>query len=190
MNTTIQQRYRYTALFCEENIWWLCHSLIGDNIAPEQLTVVFISNPGHQVAVFNQKIGQPGQPVIWDYHTLLLRKMATGCFVYDFDSCSDFPCDLETYLVESFHQQEQVLPQYRAWFRLIDSTSYLASFSSDRSHMHGIISADQFPDYPPIKAVDESSSITLQQYINFNRHLSADEQLLLAEQLLESCTCA
>ena len=183
MNSETDGGYLYTALFCEENIWQLADSLIKQAVKPSDLTVLFISNPDQQVAIFQQKSAAINEPVIWDYHVVLLRKVNTDFFIYDFDSRSGFKTSAEDYLSLSFLDQDLIKKQYRSQFRLISATSYLQNFSSDRSHMKGIISDDKFPSYPPIETDSLCNKITLQQYINFNQPLTDDESLLSVQEL-------
>lgn len=187
MSTTERHNFRYTAFFCEENIWWLCHSLITEGIGPEQLSVVFISNPNQQVAVFNQLNCAPDRAMTWDYHVVLLRKIEDHSLIYDFDSRCEFPVDLNTYLSLSFADQELIKPEYRAQFRLIDAKSFLERFSSDRSHMIGEIETSRFPDYQPIVSQSSDTAISLQQYFDFTKPLSKNETLYSVNDLRLAC---
>ena len=182
MNTETEGTHLYTALFCEENIWRLADSLIQQAVLPSDLTVLFISNPKQQVAIFQQKSAPINEPVIWDYHVVLLRKINTDFFIYDFDSRLGFKTRADDYISLSFLNQDLIKEQYRSQFRLISTTSYLQNFSSDRSHMKGITSDDKFPSYPPIESA-HSNKITLQQYINFNQPFTDNESFLSVQEL-------
>jgi len=183
VNTEPEHSHLYTALFCEENIWQLADSLIQQAVKPSDLSILFISNPDQQVAIFQQKSAAINEPVIWDYHVVLLRKIGADFFIYDFDSRLGFKTSADDYLSLSFLDQELIKEQYHSQFRLTSATSYLQNFSSDRSHMKGVIPEDQFPSYPPIETASPSNKITLQQYINFNQPLTDDESLLSVQEL-------
>jgi len=182
VNSETEDGYLYTALFCEENIWQLANRLIQQAVKPSDLTVLFISNPEQQVAIFQQKTAPINEPVIWDYHVVLFRKDESDFFIYDFDSRLGFKSRAVDYLSLSFLDQALIKEEYRSQFRLITATSYLQHFSSDRSHMKGVITDDKFPCYPPIKSA-LSNKTTLQQYINFNQALADNEAFLSVQEL-------
>jgi len=176
--------FYYTPLFCEENIWHLARSLIQQNIDAEKLSVAFISNPAQHVAIFNQKTSHANQPVIWDYHVLLIRHDQQPVLVYDFDSLCPFPVALPQYLDACFPSTLTIHPEYQAQFRLVPAREFLSQFFSDRSHMLGIIDKENFPDYPIIKPEQENNIVKLEAYINFKQQLSTDEKLLSQQKLL------
>lgn len=170
--------YRYTALFCEENIWHLADSLIKQGSKPSDLLIAFISNTDQQVVIFNQKSGHDNEPVIWDYHVVLLRKENNVYYIYDFDTLAEFTITADYYLQHSFPNHLNIKQAYQPQFRLINAETYLSQFSSDRSHMLGIIADNQFPNYPPIEADTLGKTLYFQQLINFNQPLVKDEDLL------------
>jgi hypothetical protein len=61
---------RYQNCYCEENSILLCEQLVSDNgWDPDQLFVVFISNPLKQVPIWYQGASRTEDGlVIWDYH--------------------------------------------------------------------------------------------------------------------------
>lgn len=173
----------YTALFCEENIWHLAQRLLTQGARVQDLTVVFISNTSQQVAVFNQKTSRHHQPVIWDYHVILLHALQEDYLVYDFDSTADFPALASTYLDLSFPCFKKIRPEYQPLFRLIPATDYLHYFCSDRSHMKNVIAEPAFPALPPIMPADEASRIPLQHYWDFSLPLADGSRILTLDQL-------
>lgn len=183
MTTVTPQGFTYTPLFCEENIWLLARHFIAQGIDADKLTIVFISNSQQQVAVFNQCNGPADQPIIWDYHVILLSNKSGHYQVYDFDSLAPFPCHIERYLAASFQPQLQIADAYQPRFRLIAADDFIRQFSSDRSHMKGVIKADSFPDYAEIIAVKESIPVTLYEYIDFRKPLYKNEPLLTISEL-------
>jgi len=185
VNNEKEDSYLYTALFCEENIWQLADRLIQQAVKPSDLSILFISNPKQQVAIFQQKSAAINEPAIWDYHVILLRKDNTDFFIYDFDSRLGFKTSADDYLSLSFLDQNLIKEQYCSQIRIISANSYLQNFSSDRSHMKGVITDDKFPAYPPIESPSHNDRITLQQCINFNQPLTNDDSLLSVQQLAD-----
>jgi len=177
--------FYYTPLFCEENIWYLARSLIQQNIDAEKLSIAFIGNPEEHVAIFNQKTAQNNQPVIWDYHVILIRHDQYPALVYDFDSLCPFPVELDQYLNACFPSSIKIHPEYQAQFRLVPTSLFLSQFYSDRSHMLGVIKKENFPDYPLIKPSANKDIVSLDQYINFKQLLFDNEKILKQDQLLE-----
>jgi protein N-terminal glutamine amidohydrolase len=177
MPETNQSCYKYTALFCEENIWHLADSLIKQGVKDSELNIVFISNPKQQVAIFNQKSGHGNHPVIWDYHVVLLRKTTNNYCIYDFDTKLAFETNAEQYLNLSFPKEKNVALPYQAQFRFIETQVFLNEFSSDRSHMLGIIDIDKFPTDKPIHAKENQSATYLHQFINFSAPICNDKVL-------------
>lgn len=170
---------KYTALFCEENIWHLTDSLIRQGVKESDLHIVFISNTKQQVAIFNQKSGNDNHPVIWDYHVVLLRKTTHDYVIYDFDTVVAFETIAEQYLSLSFPKEKHIAPAYQAQFRLIKAQNFLKGFSSDRSHMLGIIDTKRFPTDEPIQAKEDQSAIHLHQFINFSVPIYNDNILAI-----------
>ncbi len=172
----------YTALFCEENIWHLADSLIRQGVNHSDLNVVFISNKKQQVAIFDQQSASNILPVIWDYHVVLLRKTEAGYFIYDFDTKAELGIAVKQYIELSFPHNKNIPAPYQAQFRLIDSHTYINQFSSDRSHMLGIIKTDKFPAYPTIQVKENQPAIFLKQLINVNTPLTDNETTFSLEQ--------
>jgi len=162
----------YTALFCEENIWHLANDLIQQGVQPDELSVIFISNKLQQTVIFNQRSAEPDTPAIWDYHVILLKKSPTECLIFDFDSLSNLPTAAEQYLKVSFPDEIELPEEYQVYFRLIDAPTYLRLFSSDRSHMQGILEPGKFPKYDAILKPESSERLTLKQLINFNQPIN------------------
>jgi len=162
-------KYLYTALFCEENIWHLANKLIQQGAESSELSIAFISNNRQQTVIFNQRSAKSHIPVIWDYHVILVQKSSTETLIYDFDSLSNFPEVAEQYLETSFPDEKNIPEEYQAHFRIVDAQTYIRLFSSDRSHMRGILPADKFPKYEAISKTDSDERITLAQFINFKK---------------------
>ena len=103
---------RYTACYCEENVWHLVQALLRGRGDEQTVLVAFISNPAKQVAarpgavplrpgpaaceqacgakvpLWCQRAGShPQAPVVWDYHVLALVLLSAPQrpTVYDLD---------------------------------------------------------------------------------------------------------
>jgi len=144
----IKSNYLYTALFCEENIWHLTQSLIKQGIESKDINIVFITNKDKQIAVFNQYAAAENQAILWDYHVVLMVKIGHSPCIFDFDTRLPFVSSYENYLHNSF--AENIDSKYSGIFRIIPAEMYLTQFYSDRSHMKGLISDNDFPKYPAI----------------------------------------
>ncbi|KJE90928.1 hypothetical protein CAOG_002156 [Capsaspora owczarzaki ATCC 30864] len=120
VNNVLDRKFApYASCWCEENVYHLClhasqtaweqnmrasHTV---NNFIEQASVVFISNPSRKTPIWCQRLSQPGCPVVWDYHVVLVLPAPSGVMVYDLDTTLGFP----------------------------SASEFLKTFSSDRSHM-------------------------------------------------------
>lgn len=122
---------RYWPYYCEENIWQLCGE---PRFAEAQ--VVFISNPRRQVALWAQRAAEdPLEPVIWDYHVVLLATSDAGSEVWDLDSALGFPVPARHYLDLTFAGTYYLPTSFAPRFRLLPAADYRRHLASDRSHM-------------------------------------------------------
>ena len=122
-------RFQYTALFCEENIWHLAQQFIKQGVNPSDLTTLFICNQKEQVVLFNQQVSRNNDPVIWDYHVILLRNKNNKYIIYDFDAINSFGINAKEYLELSFPSTINIHPDYHARFRLINAQVYINHFT-------------------------------------------------------------
>ena len=167
----------YCPLYCEENIWRLCqHQYFVD----KSIVVCFISNSTKSCAIWQQRsAGNPLEPVIWDYHVVLLVKdfnqANEGIWqVYDLDSNLPLGISVTEYFLQSFQPPEQgrlsqirVAPQFSPYFKLIDGNDYVEQFSSDREHMQNADGSWQSP--PPLwPLIVGNRTLSLQRLTNFN----------------------
>src|SRR5690606_29904608 len=65
----------YQPCYCEENIWRLCADGVVD---VARSTVLLITNRHRTSAVWCQRSGFAGQPVVWDYHVVCLEASEDG----------------------------------------------------------------------------------------------------------------
>jgi hypothetical protein len=185
--------YHYTALFCEENIWQLIQSLSTINstlnqhstqyIKTDNLWTLMISNPKQQVILFNQQANPPNQPIIWDYHVILLAKIKTQFFIFDFDTRLPFCCPLHYYIDHTFVTTEQLSQELAIYIRKIPSQHYLNHFYSNRSHMLNHLPITQFPPWNIIN-LNQQNSIPLASYLDMTLSLNDKSQLLKVTQLI------
>jgi protein N-terminal glutamine amidohydrolase len=123
---------RYCPFYCEENVWHLCANprLVGTD-----RRVVIVSNHGHHVAVWRQRAAyDAAEPVVWDYHVVLLSRAAGTWRVWDLDSALGLEVPLARWLRESF--QISLTPKpLRPMFRCVDADVFREVFASDRRHM-------------------------------------------------------
>ncbi|XP_067323408.1 protein N-terminal glutamine amidohydrolase [Anolis sagrei] len=160
----------YTSCYCEENVWKLCEYIQRQNQYPlEEFYAVFISNDRRMVPLWKQQAGCGGEPVIWDYHVILLH-VASGDqnFIYDLDTVLPFPCPFDTYIEEAFKSDSIINPGYRRKVRLIRADVYLKTFASDRSHMKDASGnwLKPPPLYPCIETAD--FKMNLDSFISMN----------------------
>ncbi|XP_037651778.1 protein N-terminal glutamine amidohydrolase [Sebastes umbrosus] len=148
----------YTSCYCEENVWKLCEYVRTERTTPlEELFVVFISNENRMVPLWKQKSGRGDQPVIWDYHVVLLQvRLQSSSLVYDLDSELSFPCSLKLYAGQGLRSDRNIKPAYHRKLRVVPAESFLLNFASDRSHMKNSDGSWKMPPppYPPIHTTE------------------------------------
>uniref|UniRef100_A0A8C3PM61 Protein N-terminal glutamine amidohydrolase n=1 Tax=Calidris pygmaea TaxID=425635 RepID=A0A8C3PM61_9CHAR len=159
----------YTSCYCEENVWKLCDYIRSQDQYPlEEFYAVFISNDRRMIPLWKQKSGHGDEPVVWDYHVILLH-VSSGeqNFIYDLDSVLPFPCPFDMYSVEAFRLDDSLHPEFHRKIRMIRADLYLKTFASDRSHMKDANGKWQKPppSYPCIETAgpDPAKPICYQQ---------------------------
>ena len=121
----------YTAFYCEENIWRLDRS---PECAPLSRWGVFISNHRREVPTWSMRAaGKADEPVLWDYHVVLLTHGEAGHEVWDLDFIHGAPVTVEQWLALAFPMV--VAAPWRPLFRVVPSDTFQSLFSSNRSHM-------------------------------------------------------
>ena len=154
--------YAYTPLFCEENIWKLVESLYTNQFA-KPIDVLFIVNQADSVAVFEQNQSLGSNPVIWDYHVLLLAQINNELVVFDFDSRCEFPTPVTKYFNVTFPSTKELYENFQPYIKIINANYYYQHFYSDRKHMLGLIDSDKFPDYEIIQPKNGLEKLSLSQ---------------------------
>ena len=157
------ETFKYTANFCEENIWYLCQN---PSLTAFTKTVLIISNSNRNCPLWHQQSVDGLEPVRWDYHVILLANSPNISIVYDFDSTLDLPVPLSTYLDQTF---QSVYDNEQPYFKAIDSHDFIHLFSSDRSHMKDGEGDWKFspPNWPLIKNKEE---LPLPELLDFSEN--------------------
>ncbi|KAM4907574.1 protein N-terminal glutamine amidohydrolase isoform 3-T3 [Sylvia borin] len=160
----------YTSCYCEENVWKLCDYIRSQDRYPlEEFYAVFISNDRRMIPLWKQKSGHGDEPVVWDYHVILLH-VSSGeqNFIYDLDTVLPFPCPFDVYSVEAFRSDDSLRPEFHRKIRMVRADLYLKTFASDRSHMKDADGKWQKPPppYPCIETAD--SKMNLDDFISMN----------------------
>lgn len=174
--------FRYTALFCEENVWWLAHELAARGIPLGHLHVLLISNRWESVVLREQRAAPPGRPMAWDYHVVLAFAADDADWILDLDTRLAFPCVAATYFDMTFPPQQQLPERYRARVRTIPAAAYLEHFHSDRAHMRGRIAAGAFPAWPIITPRDGVAPLTLASCRDIDRPLGPEDRVQTLEE--------
>ena len=183
MHYPLAAHCRYTALFCEENVWWLVRDLVDRGFAAQSIDAVLFSNRPRQVRLRHQRVAVPGATVAWDYHAVVLLREGGRAWIFDLDSRLPFPSPASHYLESTFSAERGLSDTLRALARVVPAASYLARFHSERRHMLGQVPAQAFPDYPPITAPAENRPITLLDYLDLDRLLDDGSRVLTVEAL-------
>ncbi|XP_061851922.1 protein N-terminal glutamine amidohydrolase isoform X2 [Colius striatus] len=88
------------------------------------------------IPLWKQKSGHGDEPVVWDYHVILLHVSGgEQNFIYDLDTVLPFPCPFDVYSAEAFRLDDSLHPEFHRKIRMIPADLYLKTFASDRSHM-------------------------------------------------------
>ncbi len=169
-----RNNYIYTSLFCEENIWKLIESLYMKPLA-KPIEVLFIINHTNSVAIFEQNHAVNNNPVIWDYHVVLLAQIEKNHMILDFDSCCEFPTLVSTYFSLTFPENTLLIENLQPYIKAIPADYYFKHFYSDRSHMKDIINEMEYPDYPAIKPANSIDALSLSDCRNIKKAIKEFE---------------
>ncbi|XP_018417721.1 PREDICTED: protein N-terminal glutamine amidohydrolase isoform X1 [Nanorana parkeri] len=160
----------YTSCYCEENVWKLCEYVRDQSERPlQEFYAVFLSNEKRMIPIWKQQCGRHGEPVIWDYHVILLHVCSGGQrLIYDQDSVLPFPCPCERYIKEALQSDQNIHKDFKRKLRLIQADEFLRTFASDRSHMKdaGNKWKKPPPPYPCIRTAE--SSMNLDEFISMD----------------------
>lgn len=159
----------YTKCYCEENVWKLCKKMRSSNDQFKYCYAVFISNPTRTIPIWCQQSSQDPhhRPVVWDYHVILVFCDATQSLVYDLDTVLPFPVSFNDYVSRGFRSDNDLKQNFKRFFRVIEASTFLETFASDRSHMHDEKGNYMHspPSYPCIIASDGQTN-NLDDFVN------------------------
>ncbi|XP_050564408.1 protein N-terminal glutamine amidohydrolase isoform X2 [Cygnus atratus] len=185
----------YTGCYCEENVWKLCDYIRGQGEYPlEEFYAVFISNERRMIPLWKQKSGHGDEPVVWDYHVILLHVSSGELnFIYDLDTVLPFPCPFDVYSMEAFRLDDSLHPEFHRKIRMIRADLYLKTFASDRSHMKDANGEWQKPppSYPCIETADtwKALSASVVACCHLGSHRSVAEEATLERCVLQWVPC-
>ncbi|HSJ68227.1 MAG TPA: hypothetical protein VK921_11150 [Anditalea sp.] len=170
------EAFKYTANYCEENIWHLCQHPLVEGYSNK---VLIISNSTKNCPFYCQKTSQENQPVWWDYHVVLMTTKDGVHHIYDFDSTLAFPSLMCEYLNFTFPNSDIWLSKDLPFFKVISSEVYIKTFNSDRNHMKDASGSWIFepPNWPPI----QGGNSLLQDLMNFTEN--SQEQLISLDEM-------
>ncbi|MFT5112555.1 MAG: hypothetical protein ACI8P9_001882 [Parasphingorhabdus sp.] len=178
----MELKFKYTPAYCEENIW---HLASDGRFRELDARVVLVTGPGsHRKLWFQRCCEHTVLPVYWDYHVILLVWNDIWK-VWDLDTTLEFPVDAPTYFRKTFRGPDESFNNTNVLFRTIDAREYIATFSSDRSHMR-LPSGDwaaPTPSWPPIVKGEISNLVAW-------REIASDGpgELQTLEQIIEFCS--
>ena len=123
--------FRHQPSWCEENVWHLCREARFTTRDPH---AVFISNARRAAPVWFQSAAPDGEPVLWDYHVVLLARGDAAWEVWDLDTTLALPVTARRY-AELALAAGRLAPPWAQNLRVVAAPDFVATFRSDRSHM-------------------------------------------------------
>ncbi|XP_068521527.1 protein N-terminal glutamine amidohydrolase-like isoform X5 [Anas acuta] len=126
-------------------------------LSPLEAPRIRIPSGEQKVPLWKQKSGHGDEPVVWDYHVILLHVSGgEQNFIYDLDTVLPFPCPFDVYSTEAFRLDDSLHPEFHRKIRMIRADLYLETFASDRSHMKDAGGKWQKPppSYPCIETAE------------------------------------
>jgi hypothetical protein len=172
------KEFKYSANFCEENIWHLCKNPALFEFSKK---VLIVSNSKRYCPLRFQKSIHGYEVVWWNYHVILLASLGDCSLIYDFDSTLSVPLPAIDYMRLTFGQSESWAKEDQPCFKAIDSQDYLRSFVSDRSHMR-----DAFGNWlaapPDWNAIGNNGDLPLPELVDFS--IASGEQIYSLEEMM------
>ena len=178
----MELKYKYTAAYCEENIWHLASENCFRGLEKK---VVLITGPGsHRKLWFQSCSKHDALPVYWDYHVILLVR--DGIWqVWDLDTTLEFPVNASTYFPKTFRGPDEDFKNENVQFRSIDAQEYIENFSSDRTHMK-LPSGEWAAPPPTWPAIVKSERSNLMTWLDIES--DGPGEILTLEQMIGFCS--
>ncbi len=176
----------YASKYCEENVWHLCRH---PALSTMERAAVFVSNARKACPLWMQRASPDvAEPVLWDYHVVLLAQDGGRWRVYDLDSRLPFPCRAAAWLDGTFPFLERVERPFQPRFRVVDAAVFLDTFASDRSHMRMPGGGWQAPP-PPWPAIQPARGTNLIDFVDMDARFVGEVMELprLRERVRDRC---
>lgn len=168
--------FLYQPFYCEENVIHLC---AHPRLAGREPAAVFIRGAAGECVMWHQRAAAgPGEPVLWDYHVVLLARGPWE--VWDLDSTLGCPVPAQDYLRRSFRPELALPPRHAPRLRVVPAPELAARFASDRSHMRGPNGEYSQPP-PPWPAIGPAGApSTLARFLALGDPIAGEEMDLPA----------
>lgn len=172
--------FKYSANFCEENIWHLCQNPALENFSKK---VLFVSNSQKNCPFRFQKSINGDEIVRWNYHVILFASYQGSNYIYDFDSTLPVPSSGKEYFEKTFLKNEEWTELDFPCFKAIQAADYLNSLVSDRSHMRDE-EGNWLSNPPEWPVIQNEGAMTLNDILDFTdtsaeRIYNLDEMLAM-----------
>ena len=154
MNQPQRRNYAYHSRYCEENIWWLCQQ---PEFAVSDVIVIAAAQAECFPILCQRAADAPDQPLLWDYHVVLLWPNSEQTYLIDFDTTLPFCTPVADYFQQSFLDEEALYPEFVPLFRVLPAQEYLCNLRSDRSHMKTKTGWQAPPPSWPAISADENN---------------------------------
>lgn len=178
------KEFKYSANYCEENIWHLCKNPALVDFSKK---VLIVSNGNRYCPFKFQKSVDGYETVWWNYHVILLASKDESCFIYDFDSTLPVPLAGIDYIQLTFQKCDTWTAENMPCFKAIEASDYLTSFVSDRSHMKDS-SGEWLSEPPKWPEIGNNGDLPLPELLDFSiassdRIYTLDEMVALVQAL-------
>lgn len=177
MNLPQREHYAYHARYCEENIWLLCQQteFLSSHV------IVIAAQADCFPMLCQRAADSPEQPLLWDYHVVLLWHTTNLSYLVDFDTKLAFCTPLKDYVQQSFLDENWLNPEFVPLFRVLPAQDYVRSLRSDRRHMK---TETAWLAPPPSWSVISEGQSNLHQFTDMTDR--AYGQIFTASQLLKT----
>ncbi len=125
----------YQAFYCEENVWQACR-VLAEREGGGCRHAVIVTNAARTVACWAQRAcPSPGEPVVWDYHVILVERQEKEVAIRDPDCTVGARLPALAWVDATFPRSFVVPAAYSPRFRVIEADRFLGGFHTDRRHM-------------------------------------------------------